>query len=120
MADHPAVDPLGLLIGWALWRRPWNKRYFSESEAITRVTREHSRTLTERDAEITRLRGLLDESGARAATAVDVASADTEDAPVQRSGPLSPTRSSPPRPPRSECRWRPRSRSTWTRCRRRP
>ena len=71
---------LGLLIGWALWRRPWNKRYFSESEAITQVTREHSRTLAERDAEITRLRGLLDKSGARAATAVDVPSDDAEDA----------------------------------------
>lgn len=63
---------LGLLIGWALWRRPWHKRYHSESEAITRVTRDHTKTLSEKDAEISRLRGLLDERGtASAAVAAD-------------------------------------------------
>lgn len=60
---------LGLLIGWAVWRRPWHKRYFGESEAITRMTGEHSRNLADKDAEITRLQGLLDERGA-AVTAV--------------------------------------------------
>ncbi|MFZ0158022.1 MAG: helix-hairpin-helix domain-containing protein [Kineosporiaceae bacterium] len=58
---------LGLVIGWALWRRPWHKRYHSESEAITRVTRDHAKTLSEKDAEISRLRGLLDERGASSA-----------------------------------------------------
>jgi predicted flap endonuclease-1-like 5' DNA nuclease len=58
---------LGLVIGWALWRRPWHKRYHSESEAITRVTRDHTKTLSEKDAEISRLRGLLDERGAASA-----------------------------------------------------
>ena len=74
---------LGLILGWALWRRPWHKRYFTESEAITRVTREHSvavadhaQALTAKDEEISRLQGLL--AGATAAgTTAAVAATDT-------------------------------------------
>lgn len=73
---------LGVLIGWALWRRPWHKRYFNESEAITKVSRENSqaladadrrradadRTIAAKDAEIERLTGLLDRRPATAVT----------------------------------------------------
>ncbi len=69
---------VGLLLGWALWRRPWHKRYHSESEAITRVTRDHTKTLSAKDAEITRLRGLLDERGAAAAGATGAVAAQAD------------------------------------------
>jgi len=54
---------LGLLVGWGLWRRVWHKRYYTESEAITRVTSEHSTALAEKDGEISRLRAQLDRRG---------------------------------------------------------
>ncbi len=79
---------LGLLIGWALWRRPWHKRYFSESEAITKLSRENSqalaaadrrradadRTIAARDAEIERLTALVEKRAATAVTAARAAS----------------------------------------------
>lgn len=55
---------LGLLIGWALWRRPWVKKYYGESEAISRVTREHTTTLRDKDAAIDRLDATLAERDA--------------------------------------------------------
>lgn len=75
---------LGLLVGWALWRRPWHKRYFTESEAITRVSREHSQSVAEhgralaaKDAEISRLQALLDDRDvAGAAVAAPLVAAD--------------------------------------------
>jgi predicted flap endonuclease-1-like 5' DNA nuclease len=83
---------LGLAIGWALWRRPWHKRYHTESGAITRVTRDHSAVLADKDralaakdralessgAEVRRLQALLDAAPAAAAQGAAAADDDAE------------------------------------------
>ncbi|PIE27713.1 MAG: hypothetical protein CSA58_02765 [Micrococcales bacterium] len=50
---------LGVLAGWMLWRLPWRKRYFGESDAISSLIREHRVQLAERDEEIAQLRDQL-------------------------------------------------------------
>lgn len=81
---------LGLILGWALWRRPWHKRYFTESEAITRVTREHSaamadhaQALAAKDDEISRLQGLLAGATSAAAAGSDAGDDDATSSQIE-------------------------------------
>jgi predicted flap endonuclease-1-like 5' DNA nuclease len=49
---------LGLLIGWLWWRR--RKVQFGESHAVRTVTQRHESVVAEKDAELARLRALVD------------------------------------------------------------
>ncbi len=70
---------LGILVGWWWWRRQWSKVRFTESEAISQVTTQHSDNLARKDAEIARLHGLLGQSAA-AGTATGSAAVAAETA----------------------------------------
>jgi predicted flap endonuclease-1-like 5' DNA nuclease len=69
---------LGALVGWWWWRRQWSRVRFTESEAISQVTAQHSEQLAHKDAEIVRLRGLLSRSGPAGTAAGATAAADTD------------------------------------------
>jgi predicted flap endonuclease-1-like 5' DNA nuclease len=69
---------LGCLITWWLLRRRWEKVHFSESDAVTRVSEQHSTLLAEKNAEISRLRALLATPAAAQADATPAAAADAD------------------------------------------
>ena len=50
---------LGVLVGYWFWRIQWRRVAFTESEAVTVISRRHERELTDKDAEIGRLQSLL-------------------------------------------------------------
>jgi predicted flap endonuclease-1-like 5' DNA nuclease len=85
---------LGLLVGWLWWGRQWRKVRFSESDAITTVTRRHQAALKEKlgekdsalaskDAEITRLGSLVPDGASESADLHQAALAD-KDAEIAR------------------------------------
>lgn len=61
---------LGLLVGWAVWRLPWRRRHFGESDVISALNRQHTLELAERDERIARLQDQrrLDQLPGRVAT----------------------------------------------------
>ncbi|MFN0282913.1 MAG: helix-hairpin-helix domain-containing protein [Kineosporiaceae bacterium] len=63
---------LGALVGYWFFRIQWRRVAFTESEAVTVVSRRHEKALGGKDAEIGRLRGLL-AAGGSAAVATDAA-----------------------------------------------
>gem|GEM_PF-1838314 len=54
---------LGALVGYWFFRIQWRRVAFTESEAVTVVSRRHEKALGGKDAEIGRLRGLLAAGG---------------------------------------------------------
>ncbi len=63
---------LGALVGYWFFRIQWRRVAFTESEAVTVVSRRHEKALGGKDAEIGRLRGLL-AAGGSAAVVTDAA-----------------------------------------------
>ncbi|MBI4941670.1 MAG: hypothetical protein HY830_13065 [Actinobacteria bacterium] len=67
---------LGCLVGYWYWRIQYRKAAFTESEAVTVISRRHEKAVAEKDAEIGRLQSLL--AGGAGAAAV-AGSVDAED-----------------------------------------
>lgn len=50
----------GLLVGWAVWRLPWRRRHFGESDVISALNRQHTLELAAWDERVARLQDHLD------------------------------------------------------------
>ncbi len=83
---------LGVLVGWWFWRIQYRRVAFTESEAVTVISRRHEKVLAEKDAELGRLEALL-AVGARPVTGM--ATDDTAAEPTEPAEPAEPIEPSP-------------------------
>lgn len=70
---------LGCLVGYWYWRIQYRKAAFTESEAVTVISRRHEKAVAEKDAEIGRLQSLLAGGAGAAVVAGSAGSADAAD-----------------------------------------
>lgn len=77
---------LGCLVGYWYWRIQYRKAAFTESEAVTVISRRHEKAVAEKDAEIGRLQSLLAGGAGAAAVAGSADAADGATAPDADAG----------------------------------